>query len=116
MIAVKLVKPGCYLKKALEDEDLDGITSFCMCNPPFFSNEDEAILGDARTGKRPLPMSVNTGTAIETITSGGEVEFVKGIIEDSLTLRDQIRCSTKNHRMIEIIYTFCNYNYMIEPK
>lgn len=62
-----------------------------MCNPPFFSSEDDAVLGGSRTDKRAVPISVSTGSTNETVTRGGEVEFVKGIIDDSLKLQQNVR-------------------------
>jgi tRNA1(Val) A37 N6-methylase TrmN6 len=87
---VQHVNSGSYLKKPLEDTNLKEVT-LCMCNPPFFSSEDEATLGSARTDKRTLPISVNTGSIMETVTSGGEVEFVKRIVDDSLQLCEKVR-------------------------
>lgn len=62
-----------------------------MCNPPFFSDETETTGNRSRSGSRPPPSSVCTGTVIETVTAGGEVEFVGGIIEDSLELKTKIK-------------------------
>ncbi|EDO35855.1 predicted protein, partial [Nematostella vectensis] len=87
-IKLKLVSPDSYLKKPLKD--VTQKITFCMCNPPFFSCEEEAMFGASRTDKRPLPSSVCTGSANETVTKGGEVEFVKGIIRDSMEMKDMI--------------------------
>lgn len=68
-----------------------------MCNPPFFVTEFEAYHGIARSDKRPQPSGVCTGTETETVSGGGEVEFVKEIIKDSLLLKEQFRyilCNT----------------------
>ena len=62
-----------------------------MCNPPFFVNEFEASHGVTRSDKRPQASGVCTGTETETVTGGGEVEFVKEIIKDSLAMKEQIR-------------------------
>ncbi|XP_048582639.1 RNA N6-adenosine-methyltransferase METTL16 isoform X2 [Nematostella vectensis] len=87
-IKLKLVSPDSYLRKPLKD--VTQKITFCMCNPPFFSCEEEAMFGASRTDKRPLPTSVCTGSANETVTRGGEVEFVKGIIRDSMEMKDMI--------------------------
>ena len=92
LILVKEVTHNSFLKIALEDEDTTEF-DFCMCNPPFFISEFEASHGVARSEKRPQPSGVCTGTETETVTGGGEVEFVKGIIKDSLFLKEQIRYS-----------------------
>lgn len=67
---------------------------FCMCNPPFFKDGEERYGGVARSGNRPVPSTVNTGGVSETITSGGEVEFVQRIIRDSLQLGTKIKWYT----------------------
>ena len=64
---------------------------FCMCNPPFFSDREEALGFKSRTDKRMLPHSVCTATDGETITEGGEVAFVKRIISESTELRHSVR-------------------------
>lgn len=64
---------------------------FCMCNPPFFTDEKDKRSEHSRTDHRPIPTTQNTGNESETITSGGEVEFVKRIISDSLVLKEKIR-------------------------
>ena len=79
----------------LQDEEQKAF-DFCMCNPPFFISEFEASHGSARSEKRPQPTGVCTGAQTETVTGGGEVEFVKEIIKDSLILKEQIRCISPN--------------------
>src|SRR5262249_9168532 len=47
----------------------DGETfSFCMCNPPFFSDMEQAAQN---------PKTVCMGTEGEMVTEGGEIAFVK---------------------------------------
>lgn len=65
--------------------------SFCMCNPPFYHDKEDQLGGASRTGHRPIPHTQNTGNEAETITKGGEVEFVRRIIVDSLSLGTNIR-------------------------
>ncbi|XP_015776331.1 PREDICTED: methyltransferase-like protein 16, partial [Acropora digitifera] len=65
------------------------------CGPSTFIriqslSEFEASHGSARSEKRPQPTGVCTGAQTETVTGGGEVEFVKEIIKDSLILKEQI--------------------------
>ena len=64
---------------------------FTMCNPPFFSDRWEASGESTRTERRPLPLSISTASEDESITQGGEVEFVKRIITESTVLKDKIR-------------------------
>ena len=66
--------------------------SFCMCNPPFFASNLEAWgMMSTRNEDRPEPMSCNSASDAECITEGGEVDFVAGIIRDSLELRERVR-------------------------
>jgi 23S rRNA A1618 N6-methylase RlmF len=61
--------------------DTDELPMFTMCNPPFFEDfEEEAAQGPNNT----------VITESEAVTVGGEVDFVRRIIEDSLYYRDKI--------------------------
>jgi len=64
---------------------------FCMCNPPFFELNS---CPSNRTGKRPPPKNAITGTSTELSVSGGEVEFITKIIEESKVLKDKIMIYT----------------------
>lgn len=64
--------------------------AFSMCNPPFFKSKEER-LGGTSDITRPPPATVNSGTESETVVKGGEVQFVKRMIEDSLELRDRVK-------------------------
>ena len=90
------MEPGSFLQTALKDEK-DTKFDFCMCNPPFFVNEYEAFHGIARSAKRHQPTGVCTGTETETVTGGGEVEFVKAIIRDSIALNATFRQVVEFH-------------------
>jgi len=61
---------------------------FCMCNPPFFKDSVER---DGVNKKQQVELS---GADHEVITEGGEVQFVKRIILDSLKLQKKIRYCT----------------------
>jgi 23S rRNA A1618 N6-methylase RlmF len=61
-----------------KDERFD----FCMCNPPFFSNELES--------ERNNPKTICTGNKNELMTEGGEFQFISQIITESLLLKNQI--------------------------
>lgn len=63
--------------KALDASSID----FVMINPPFYASEAE-MLESAKRKQRP-PNSACTGAAIEMICHGGEVAFVKRLIEES---------------------------------
>ena len=88
LFLVQLVQSDTFLKPLLKDNEQ---CDFCMCNPPFFSDESETTGNQSRSGTRPRPSSVCTGTVTETVTTGGEVEFVGGVIEDSLELKTRIK-------------------------
>ena len=47
--------------------------------------------GSQRTARRPAPPTFSTGSEGETVVEGGEVEFVRRIINDSLVLKTKIR-------------------------
>uniref|UniRef100_A0A2D4NEX4 U6 small nuclear RNA (adenine-(43)-N(6))-methyltransferase n=2 Tax=Micrurus spixii TaxID=129469 RepID=A0A2D4NEX4_9SAUR len=123
LIKVVKVPQKTLLLDALEEE-CDVIYDFCMCNPPFFANQLEAKGVNSRNPTRAPPSSVNTGGITEIMAEGGELEFVKRIIHDSLQLKKRLRwyscmlgkkCSLaplkkelEIHRVPKITYTeFC---------
>ena len=62
-----------------------------MCNPPFFGNIMEAQGIMSRTLDRPDPKSISTASEVEMVyENGGEVDFVKRMIVESLQLREQV--------------------------
>ena len=64
----------------------DGETfSFCMCNPPFFEDMQEA-------GRN--PGTAFGGTVEESVYPGGEGAFVRSMVEDSFVLRDRVHWYT----------------------
>ncbi|KAJ5345232.1 hypothetical protein N7452_003236 [Penicillium brevicompactum] len=65
---------------------------FTMCNPPFYTSRDE-LVESAKQKKRP-PFSACTGAEVEMVTRGGEVDFVRKMIDESLHLRDRIQWYT----------------------
>ena len=70
--------------------DDDTSYEFCMCNPPFYQDAVEREGdGSDRTGAHPSPLKMADH---ETVTEGGEVQFVSRILMDSLKLRTRIRC------------------------
>ena len=68
-------------------EDFDEHFDLCLCNPPFYEEKDEE---DNRSGRRKKgKFSSITGHSKECQVDGGEVEYVKNIInwsEDKETL------------------------------
>ncbi|KAM4795094.1 RNA N(6)-adenosine-methyltransferase METTL16 [Rhinophrynus dorsalis] len=90
LIKVVKVPQKTLLMDALKEES-EIIYDFCMCNPPFFANQMEAQGVNSRNPHRPPPSSVNTGGITEIMAEGGELEFVKRIIHDSLQLKKRLR-------------------------
>lgn len=92
-IHVEKVDESAILLAVLKDngESYD----FCMCNPPFFSDHLEAQgITNSRSDDRPEPHSVNTAGSTESVAFGGEVEFVKRMIHESIELKDKVRVYT----------------------
>ncbi|XP_072318879.1 RNA N(6)-adenosine-methyltransferase mettl16 [Eucyclogobius newberryi] len=90
LIKVVKVPQKTLLMDALKEET-EIVYDFCMCNPPFFANQLEAKGVNSRNSRRPPPSSVNTGGVTEIMAEGGELEFVKRIIHDSLKLKKRLR-------------------------
>uniref|UniRef100_UPI00398ED3AF RNA N(6)-adenosine-methyltransferase mettl16 isoform X1 n=2 Tax=Pristiophorus japonicus TaxID=55135 RepID=UPI00398ED3AF len=90
LIKVVKVPQKTLLMDALKEES-EIVYDFCMCNPPFFANQLEAKGENSRNASRPPPSSVNTGGITEIMAEGGELEFVKRIIHDSLQLKKRLR-------------------------
>lgn len=90
LIKVVKVPQKTLLMDALKEET-EIVYDFCMCNPPFFANQLEAKGVNSRNSRRPPPSSVNTGGVTEIMAEGGELEFVKRIIHDSLQLKRRLR-------------------------
>ncbi|KAL6078541.1 hypothetical protein STEG23_011110 [Scotinomys teguina] len=90
LIKVVKVPQKTLLMDALKEES-EIVYDFCMCNPPFFANQLEAQGVNSRNSRRPPPSSINTGGITEIMAEGGELEFVKRIIHDSLQLKKRLR-------------------------
>ncbi|KAK3084835.1 hypothetical protein FSP39_019944 [Pinctada imbricata] len=73
--------------------DTDTVYDFCMCNPPFFADHSEAQ-GTSRKDDRAEPSSVSMATPSESITEGGEIGFVKNMIQESMELKSKVRVYT----------------------
>ncbi|WAR54700.1 hypothetical protein PtB15_4B317 [Puccinia triticina] len=66
--------------------------SITMCNPPFYSSQDEI---DALRAKKDLaPEGVCTGSEVEMVYPGGEVGFIEKMMKDSLVVGSQTRWFT----------------------
>jgi 23S rRNA (adenine1618-N6)-methyltransferase len=62
---------------------------FVMCNPPFYSSEED--MSRAYYGKELPPSAVCTGSTNEMICEGGDVGFVSRILAESLVLRERVQ-------------------------
>jgi methyltransferase len=64
--------------------------AFTMCNPPFFASDEETDSikkGRFSPSNEPLrqpPSAAKTGQATELIAEGGELQFVKKLIMESI--------------------------------
>jgi 23S rRNA (adenine1618-N6)-methyltransferase len=74
-----------------------------MCNPPFYSNDEEPNRS-IKTCKRNAPHSVNTAQRHEATVEGGEVGFVKHLINESLILKERIKYSIFCLTKFQIIF------------
>ncbi|EIW69642.1 hypothetical protein TREMEDRAFT_30662 [Tremella mesenterica DSM 1558] len=66
-----------------------GEVDFMICNPPFFGSMNEMEEGQAM--KKSGAYGAATGAQVELITPGGEVEFVRRMIDESLQFGE--KCS-----------------------
>lgn len=66
--------------------------TFCLCNPPFYSDAEEMTEIKNRTGKRPKIQLEQPSH--ETITEGGELAFVTKILDESSQIGDKIKIYT----------------------
>ncbi|CAG8748489.1 5485_t:CDS:10 [Cetraspora pellucida] len=91
-------------KIMLSDEVLSNNSikfAFCMCNPPFYESQEQYEKGVEI--KHSPPLSVCTGASHEKITVGGEFQFIKDILEESLILRNKIRWYTSKIGRLETV-------------
>lgn len=89
---MKQVSAGTVLTGAV---DAEVTYDFCMCNPPFFSNEEELDLcTKSRSATRPTPHNARTGAIGELVVEGGEVAFVSQMMRESKELETKVRYAT----------------------
>ncbi|KJZ79504.1 hypothetical protein HIM_00973 [Hirsutella minnesotensis 3608] len=72
----------------IDDLGLDSI-DFTMTNPPFYESED-AMVQSSKSKSRP-PCTACTGSRTEMVVEGGEVAFVRRILNESLILRNRVQ-------------------------
>lgn len=60
-----------------------------MCNPPFYRSREELL--NSTEAKELDPNAVCTGADTEMITTGGEVAFVRKMVQESKHLKERCR-------------------------
>ncbi|KRX25583.1 Methyltransferase-like protein 16 [Trichinella nelsoni] len=104
LISVVEVDGPINLYNVVEQLGAEMICSFCMCNPPFFDSQRKEGPGNLSfPSRRPAPHSCTVGRHEEMFADGGEVHFVKRIINDSERLRKRVRY----HKNFFYYYAFC---------
>ncbi|CAD5227812.1 unnamed protein product [Bursaphelenchus okinawaensis] len=99
-IRILLIENEKFFEEPLKQVDkLD----FCMCNPPFFY-ESEGNLKFERNSEGTYtntveptvsaPRSITVAKGNELMTSGGEVQFVKAIVDESVLFKDKVKVFT----------------------
>lgn len=79
---------------------------FTMCNPPFFKDDHDSDDDTAKeTSKRKPANNAKTGITCELTTTGGEVEFVKKIIQRSTQLK----------RVVNVFTTMLGHKTSVQP-
>ncbi|KAF2649911.1 hypothetical protein K491DRAFT_697720 [Lophiostoma macrostomum CBS 122681] len=63
---------------------------FVICNPPFFTDEQDMQASLTGEGKSSSPNAVCTGAQTEMVCPGGDLGFVTRIVTESLELRDKV--------------------------
>ena len=75
----------------LDELGMDRI-DFVMTNPPFYTSESE--LEALATRKSRPPWSACTGAVNEMVCDGGEIGFIRRVVEESLALRNRVQWYT----------------------
>ncbi|KAF6008920.1 hypothetical protein HII13_003754 [Brettanomyces bruxellensis] len=72
------------LAEMLTDADADKTAAFSMCNPPFYSSCAEMSCKNAFKRQKTNSMGEYvTGTENELLTNGGELAFIRKLVQDS---------------------------------
>ncbi|KAF2074165.1 hypothetical protein CYY_004536 [Polysphondylium violaceum] len=73
------------LKNYLNSTNQEDVYDFCICNPPFFKDEKEKLIN---------PNTTCTASTNELITDGGELNFIKILIKESLVYSNRVKIFT----------------------
>ncbi|BFZ57237.1 hypothetical protein PYCC9005_004288 [Savitreella phatthalungensis] len=66
--------------------DLPGQLTFTMCNPPFYSSQNE--MDELESRKSRGPRGKLQAASCELVTGGGEIGFTRRLIDESVRCRD----------------------------
>ncbi|BCR91081.1 DUF890 domain protein [Aspergillus chevalieri] len=84
---IQIIKTDPSLLVPLQKSGVERL-DFTMCNPPFYASRDEMIA--SAEAKERLPFSACTGAEVEMVTTGGELDFVARMIEESIRLGEKV--------------------------
>ncbi|KAH8891790.1 hypothetical protein GQ53DRAFT_137430 [Thozetella sp. PMI_491] len=87
----------------LDEAGVDSL-DFVMTNPPFYESVKE-MDASAKAKAKP-PSSACTGTSFEMICQGGELAFVRRILEESKRLRTRVQWYTSMFGKLDSLKTF----------
>ncbi|TFK38853.1 hypothetical protein BDQ12DRAFT_82541 [Crucibulum laeve] len=90
--AVKATETGPILFPLFDLDENDVSYDFTMCNPPFYASLEE--IEELALKKEAKPSAVCTGALTEMIYPGGEVAFVRQMVDESVKLGDKCRWYT----------------------
>ncbi|ORY18921.1 hypothetical protein BCR34DRAFT_472566 [Clohesyomyces aquaticus] len=74
----------------LKDLGVDRL-DFIICNPPFFTSEEDMRKSTEGQDKKYPPHANCTGTTTEMVCPGGDFGFVSQILQESLVLQEKIQ-------------------------
>ncbi|KAK4318186.1 hypothetical protein Pmani_010796 [Petrolisthes manimaculis] len=74
-----------------DNKSMKYMFDFTMCNPPFFSSEEETDSMKKSKKQRGEPISSPTGCIHEKVTTGGEVTFITQMVEESHKFKSKVR-------------------------
>lgn len=82
--------PLMPLPSLLGTHDDNEYLDFTICNPPFFADDAEMAASLKGEGKAAAPNAVCTGSVSEMVCEGGDLGFVKRMVEESFVLRGKV--------------------------
>lgn len=86
-VQVHLQSDRNVIFKELFQKDNSKKYNFCMCNPPYFENNGKLPMNRKR---RREAKNEPSGNSTELVFEGGEVEFIKKIIKESVEFKDRV--------------------------